>query len=308
MDLKELFTGSKKLVGLDIGSSSLKLAEIVGTSQGPILNRFRQIPVPPGVIVDGVVEDAGALSSIIKELFRNSGCKGKGIVTSLSGNSVIVKKVTLAQMEEVELRELIHDEAGKYLPFDNMDDVNYDFQILGDNEYNPNQMDVIIVAAKKTDVNSYLDAISAAGLTVMIMDVDSFALETMYEARGVGLAATQVNVHKRVIVMDISEEKNQPICLINPEIVEKDGEKEGEEGCLSVPGFFEPVKRAEHIKVTALNREGKRFVLEAGDLLAVCIQHEMDHLLGHLFVDYLSAFKRNRIKTKLEKIHKSQGR
>ena len=133
-------------------------------------------------------------------------------------------------------------------------------------------------------------------------------LETMYEARGVGLAATQVNVHKRVIVMDISEEKNQPICLINPEIVEKDGEKEGEEGCLSVPGFFEPVKRAEHIKVTALNREGKRFVLEAGDLLAVCIQHEMDHLLGHLFVDYLSAFKRNRIKTKLEKIHKSQGR
>ena len=208
MDLKELFTGSKKLVGLDIGSSSLKLAEIVSTSQGPVLNRFRQIPVPPGVIVDGVVEDAGALSSIIKELFRNSGCKGKGIVTSLSGNSVIVKKVTLAQMEEVELRELIHDEAGKYLPFDNMDDVNYDFQILGDNEYNPNQMDVIIVAAKKTDVDSYLDAITAAGLTVMIMDVDSFALETMYEANypfeddeiivivNIGAKLTNINVIK----------------------------------------------------------------------------------------------------------------
>ena len=133
-------------------------------------------------------------------------------------------------------------------------------------------------------------------------------LETMYEARGVGLAATQVNVHKRVIVMDISDEKNQPICLINPQIIEKDGVSEAEEGCLSVPGFFEKVSRAEHIKISALNRNGERFELEASDLLAVCIQHEMDHLDGHLFVDYVSAFKRTRIKNKLEKIHKSQGR
>jgi len=203
-----LFTGTKKLVGLDIGSSSMKLAEIVTTSNGHILNRFRQIEVPPGIIVDGVLEDASALSTIVKELFRNSGCKGKGIVTSLSGSSVIVKKVTLAQMEETDLRDLIHDEAGKYLPFDNMDDVNYDFQILGDNEYNPNQMDVIIVAAKKTDVSSYLDAITAAGLTVMIMDVDSFALETMYEVNyefedneivvivNIGANLTNINVVK----------------------------------------------------------------------------------------------------------------
>ena len=133
-------------------------------------------------------------------------------------------------------------------------------------------------------------------------------LETMYEARGVGLAATQVNVHKRVIVMDISDEKNQPICLINPQIIEKDGVSEAEEGCLSVPGFFEKVSRAEHIKISALNRDGENFELEARDLLAVCIQHEMDHLDGHLFVDYISAFKRTRIKNKLEKIHKSQGR
>lgn len=133
-------------------------------------------------------------------------------------------------------------------------------------------------------------------------------LETMYEARGVGLAATQVNVHKRVIVMDISDEKNQPICLINPQIIEKDGVSEAEEGCLSVPGFFEKVSRAEHIKISALNRDGENFELEARDLLAVCIQHEMDHLDGHLFVDYVSAFKRTRIKNKLEKIHKSQGR
>lgn len=132
-------------------------------------------------------------------------------------------------------------------------------------------------------------------------------LETMYAAKGVGLAATQVNVHKRVIVMDISEDKDEPICLINPKIIEKDGEEESEEGCLSVPGFFEKVSRAEHIKVQALNREGENFELEARELLAVCIQHEMDHLLGKLFVDYLSAFKRNRIKAKLDKIHKQQG-
>lgn len=132
-------------------------------------------------------------------------------------------------------------------------------------------------------------------------------IETMYAAKGVGLAATQVNVHKRVIVMDVSENKDEPICLINPQIIERDGVEESEEGCLSVPGFFEKVSRAEHIKVKALNRDGDSFELEARDLLAVCIQHEMDHLEGKLFVDYLSAFKRNRIKTKLDKIHKTQG-
>ncbi|OHX34707.1 peptide deformylase [Methylomonas sp. LWB] len=132
-------------------------------------------------------------------------------------------------------------------------------------------------------------------------------LETMYAAKGVGLAATQVNVHQRVLVMDVSENKDEPICLINPEIIERDGVEESEEGCLSVPGFFEKVSRAEHIKVRALNRDGQSFEIEARDLLAVCIQHEMDHLLGKLFVDYLSPFKRNRIKAKLDKIHKSQG-
>lgn len=133
-------------------------------------------------------------------------------------------------------------------------------------------------------------------------------LETMYAAKGVGLAATQVNVHKRVIVMDVSEDKNEPICLINPKIVEQCGTEESEEGCLSVPGFFEKVSRAEKIKVKALNRDGESFELDADDLLAVCIQHEMDHLQGKLFVDYLSTFKRNRIKHKLEKIHHQQGR
>lgn len=131
-------------------------------------------------------------------------------------------------------------------------------------------------------------------------------LETMYQSHGVGLAATQVDVHQRVIVIDISEEKEGPLLLINPEIMEKDGIKESEEGCLSVPGFFEKVERAEHIRVKALNREGQAFEFEARDLLAVCVQHEMDHLNGKLFVDYISALKRQRIKKKLEKIHKME--
>ncbi|MBS3951559.1 MAG: peptide deformylase [Methylomicrobium sp.] len=128
--------------------------------------------------------------------------------------------------------------------------------------------------------------------------------ETMYEAKGVGLAASQIDVHQRIIVMDVSEDKKSPLCLINPEIIEKYGVEEGEEGCLSVPGFFEKVKRAERIKVRALDRQGKTFEMEADDLLAICVQHEMDHLEGKLFVDYISPLKRQRIKRKLEKIHK----
>ncbi len=129
-------------------------------------------------------------------------------------------------------------------------------------------------------------------------------LETMYDAKGIGLAATQVNVQQRIVVIDVSEEKDKPLCLINPEIIEKSGIEESEEGCLSVPGFFEKVKRAERITVKALDSDGKQFQLEADNLLAVCIQHELDHLEGKLFVDYISSLKRQRIKKKLEKIHK----
>jgi peptide deformylase len=132
-------------------------------------------------------------------------------------------------------------------------------------------------------------------------------LETMYAAKGIGLAATQVNIHKRLIVIDVSENKDEPLCLINPEIVAQSGVEESEEGCLSVPGFFEKVSRADQIKLKALNRDGLSFELTAEGLLAVCIQHEMDHLQGKLFVDYLTTFKRNRIKAKLEKIHKANA-
>lgn len=129
--------------------------------------------------------------------------------------------------------------------------------------------------------------------------------ETMYEAPGIGLAATQVDVHKQIIVIDLSPEKDQPLCLINAEIVAKDGIEEREEGCLSVPGIYEKVQRADHIIVKALDRDGNKIEFEADELLAVCIQHEMDHLNGKLFVDYLSPLKRNRIKKKLEKQKKA---
>jgi len=125
--------------------------------------------------------------------------------------------------------------------------------------------------------------------------------ETMYAAPGVGLAATQVNVQKRIVVLDVSEEKNAPLCLINPEIVEKNGSEEMDEGCLSVPGIFEKVTRAETVKIRALDRNGEPFELDADSLLAVCIQHEIDHLDGKLFVDYLSPLKRQLIRKKLKK-------
>ncbi len=131
-------------------------------------------------------------------------------------------------------------------------------------------------------------------------------LETMYQAPGVGLAATQVDVHKRVLVLDISEAKDEPYCLINPEILERDGVLTSDEGCLSVPGVTEAVERAERITVRALDRDGHVFEIEAEGLLAVCIQHEMDHLEGKLFVDLLSELKRQRIKKKLTKSRKRE--
>ncbi len=129
-------------------------------------------------------------------------------------------------------------------------------------------------------------------------------LETMYDAPGIGLAATQVNFHQRMLVVDVSEERDSPLILINPEIRAGEGEIETNEGCLSVPGFFEPVTRYEQIQLDAIGRDGEPFTMEASDLLAVCIQHEMDHLEGKLFVDYLSNTKRQLIRKKLQKLQK----
>ncbi len=130
--------------------------------------------------------------------------------------------------------------------------------------------------------------------------------ETMYAAPGIGLAATQVNVHKRLLVLDVSESRREPLALINPEIIERQGVEETEEGCLSVPGVYDKVTRADRIRVRALNREGQQVEMQADGLLAVCIQHEIDHLDGKLFVDYLSELKRTRIRKKLEKERKDR--
>ena len=135
--------------------------------------------------------------------------------------------------------------------------------------------------------------------TVKALVKDMF--ETMYDAPGIGLAATQVDRHQRIIVIDLSEEKDQPMCLINPEIIEKDGEIDWEEGCLSVPDYYQCVKRANHVKVRALNEHGETFELEAEELLGVCIQHEIDHLNGILFVDHLSKLKQKRLLEKTKK-------
>jgi peptide deformylase len=135
----------------------------------------------------------------------------------------------------------------------------------------------------------------------LIRNIIDDMLETMYAAPGIGLAATQVNIHQQIIVIDISPEKDTPLCLINPQLLAQEGEQCGEEGCLSVPGIFEPVKRAATITVQALNQEGQDITFTATELLAVCIQHEMDHLQGKLFVDHLSPLKRQRIRKKLEK-------
>jgi len=150
----------------------------------------------------------------------------------------------------------------------------------------------------------------AAPVEAVTDDVREFVddmLETMYDAPGIGLAATQVNHHQQIVVIDISEEKNQPLCLINPRITFKDGIEVSEEGCLSVPEYYAEVQRAEKIKVEALDRDGKPFELETDGLLAVCIQHELDHLQGKLFVDYLSPLKQQRLRKKLEKRAKQKA-
>lgn len=149
--------------------------------------------------------------------------------------------------------------------------------------------------------------VAAVDANIRQLAADMF--DTMYEAAGIGLAATQVDVHQRLIVIDISENRDQPLVLINPEITWYSDEKRlGEEGCLSVPGIYDGVERSTSVKVQALDLDGKLQTIEAEDMLAVCIQHEMDHLLGKVFVEYLSPLKRTRIKTKLQKAARDEAR
>jgi peptide deformylase len=145
-------------------------------------------------------------------------------------------------------------------------------------------------------------------ITPEIQTIIDDMIETMYEEEGIGLAATQVDVHQRIVVIDVSDSRDQPMVLINPEILEKSGEDGIEEGCLSVPDSRALVSRAAHVVVKALDRNGEEYRFEADELLAICVQHELDHLEGKLFVDYLSPLKRKRIKDKLEKIKRAEAK
>ncbi len=205
---KALFPDMKRTLGLDIGSSSIKLVEILDTPNGHHLSHFSQIPLERGVIVEGSIRDGNILGDRIRQLFRMSSCKTKRVVTSLPGHMIFVKRATFPTMAEDEFREMISDEAGYYLPFDSVNDVSFDFQILGEREGHPGRMEVVLVAVKKDVIQSYIDTLEQAGLKPCIIDVDSFALETMYEANydfedadvialiNIGSSMTNINVVK----------------------------------------------------------------------------------------------------------------
>ena len=313
IDVEELFWGRKKLVGLDIGSSSLKLVALKGTPKGYILNRFYQLPLPQGVIVDGALVDQEKLSAKIKELFKFSSCPTKNIVTSLSGHAVISKKVSLTNMDEGELRELITEEATKYLPFDNMAEVYFDFQVLGANEYNSNLLEVLLVAAKKEIVDSYTGAITGAGLTPVIVDVDSFALETMYEENydfeetdvvilvNIGASITNLNVLKNgasIFTRDftlggnaVTEairlrlgatfEEAEEIKLAGPE----GNAKLRDAGVEDLLSFAEPVcqeieRSVDYFRSTFGGEDVKQVLLSGGGALITGITDELTRRLG----------------------------
>ncbi|MCK9274439.1 MAG: pilus assembly protein PilM [Syntrophales bacterium] len=176
-----LFSGGKNIVGVDVGSRILKLVEIVDTPTGYKLKSFAQVSLERGVIEKGFLNDSSALTKKIKELFKISKCKASQVATALSGHSIVINKAGFRNMEEDELRQVIIDEAGEYLPFDDIDNVAFDINILGENPDNREQIEVIIAAARKDIVAEYRSAIEAAGCRVVIMDADSFALETAYE-------------------------------------------------------------------------------------------------------------------------------
>jgi type IV pilus assembly protein PilM len=174
------FLKKNRLVGLDIGSRTLKLAEIIDTKAGSTLKNFSTIEIEPGLIEEGSVRDPEAVSGYIRELFKSAKLKDKNVAISIGGYSVIVKKITVQTMTEDELHETIHFEAEQYIPFD-ISEVNLDFQILGESEHNPNQMNVLLVAAKKEMISEYINLMKMAKLHPLIIDVDAFALQNIFK-------------------------------------------------------------------------------------------------------------------------------
>ncbi|OPL12402.1 MAG: hypothetical protein AVO39_04315 [delta proteobacterium MLS_D] len=179
--LSGFLPGTKNIVGIDIGSTALKLVEIAETSNGHELVACAQIPIERGVISKGLMTDGAAVTRAVKELLKQSGTSAKLAATALSGFSVLVNKVSFKDMEEDEIRQLVIDEAGEYMPIDRVENVYFDIHVLGASDNNPQMIDVIIAAAKKDIIAEYRSAVESAGLRLVLMDVDSFALETAYE-------------------------------------------------------------------------------------------------------------------------------
>lgn len=241
-----MFFGKKdRLIGLDIGSRSIKAAEIAETKKGYTLGRFGIADIPPGLIEDGAIKDAEQIAEMIRGLFKDYGIKGQNVAMSVGGYSVIVKKINVQSMSEEQLQETISFEAEQYIPFD-ISDVNLDFQILGENVNNPNQMNVLLVAAKKEMVNDYVNLAQMAGLNPCIVDVDAFALQNIYELNhspddgenialiDIGASKTSLNILKgntSVFMRDVSlgcGQINQKIAsLIDCSILEAEQIKFG---------------------------------------------------------------------------------
>jgi type IV pilus assembly protein PilM len=250
-----MFFGKKdQLIGLDIGSRSIKAAVISETKKGNTLERFGIIDIAPGLIEDGAIKDAEQVSDAIRQLFKNYGIKDHNVALSVGGYSVIVKKINVQAMPEERLQDTISFEAEQYIPFD-ISDVNLDFQILGENEINPNQMNVLLVAAKKEMVNDYVNLANMAGLNPCIIDVDAFALQNIYEFNysptedenialiDIGASKTSLNILKgktSVFMRDVSlgcGQINQKIAsLIDCPIIEAELIKFGDQSDKITPG------------------------------------------------------------------------
>ncbi len=218
-----LFASRNQLVGLDIGSRAIKAAEMMETKKGWALKKFGSIDLEPGAIEEGVIKDPQTVSSAIRQLFQKSGIRQNNVAISIGGYSVIVKNITIQNMPEAQLYESINFEAEQYIPFD-INDVNLDFQILGESAHNPNQMNVLLVAAKKDMVNEYINLIDMAGLNLCIIDIDAFALQNIYDVNyggekgenvsliDIGAGKTSVNILKgntSVFMRDVSLGCNQ---------------------------------------------------------------------------------------------------
>ena len=200
-----LFGKKFNLVGLDIGSRSIKVGEIADTKKGRSLKKFGMIDVPPGAIGEGTIKDPGAVAELIRELFKQSGIKEQNVALSIGGFSIIVKNISLQTMSEDQLQDTIQYEAEQYIPFD-ISDVNLDFQIVGESEHNPDQMDVILVAAKKEMVDDYINLVQMSKLNPVVLDVDAFALQNIYE----------ISYEPDIVVVEEGEErKEESIALID---------------------------------------------------------------------------------------------